>query len=319
MLTHSPLPRSGQAELPHPAPTLGEDAETHKRIRMIDRSRRKPPRDKTLHAAPRQMVTLTATAQDRSPQVSHRPAESAQRRTVHGYSVISEVAQQDRAQIRSLFQDGRVHALPQFVFQRPQLRLPPLPHCLSQYREPSLPGFPATMREPQEVEGLWFAATAISPMAFRITTELDDPRFVGMQRQAELCESLAQLGQEPLRFMMMLESGHEVIGEADEDHLPMRLLLPPLLDPEVECVMKVDVRQQRADAPALNRPHLTLDSFALFQHARVEPLLEQTYDAPVSYAMLDELHQPSVVESVVDIPNLKLILNHLTVKELDDL
>jgi hypothetical protein len=35
--------------------------------------------------------------------------------------------------------------------------------------------------------------------------------------------------------------------------------------------------------------------------------------------MLDELHQPSVVESVVDIPNLKLILNHLTVKELDDL
>src|SRR6267143_1238817 len=29
MIAHDPLHRSGQAELPHPAPTLGEDAQAH--------------------------------------------------------------------------------------------------------------------------------------------------------------------------------------------------------------------------------------------------------------------------------------------------
>jgi hypothetical protein len=32
----------------------------------------------------------------------------------------------------------------------------------------------------------------------------------------------------------MLKSSHKVIGEADEDYLSARLLLPPLLNPEIE-------------------------------------------------------------------------------------
>jgi hypothetical protein len=110
MIAHDPLHRSGRAELPHPAPTLGEDAQTHERIRMTDASRGKPSRNIAPHAAPRQMVTLAATAQHRPPQVTHRPAKSAQRRAIHGHSVIAEVTQQDRAQVRSLFPNGRVHA-----------------------------------------------------------------------------------------------------------------------------------------------------------------------------------------------------------------
>jgi len=35
VVTHGPLHRSGRAELPHPAPTLGTDAETLERIRMV--------------------------------------------------------------------------------------------------------------------------------------------------------------------------------------------------------------------------------------------------------------------------------------------
>jgi len=31
MITHDPLHRSGPAEFPHPAPTLGENAQAHKR------------------------------------------------------------------------------------------------------------------------------------------------------------------------------------------------------------------------------------------------------------------------------------------------
>lgn len=37
-----PLHRSGRAALPHPAPTLGDDAEAHERVRMADAGGREP-------------------------------------------------------------------------------------------------------------------------------------------------------------------------------------------------------------------------------------------------------------------------------------
>ena len=66
-----------------PAPTLGEDAEAQERIRMTDTSRRKPLRNKTLQAVPGQ-ITLTATAQHQSPQLTHGLAKRTQRRTIQG-------------------------------------------------------------------------------------------------------------------------------------------------------------------------------------------------------------------------------------------
>jgi hypothetical protein len=50
MIAHDPLHRSGRAELPHPAPTLGEDAQAHERIRMTNTSRWKPSRKIAPHA-----------------------------------------------------------------------------------------------------------------------------------------------------------------------------------------------------------------------------------------------------------------------------
>src|SRR5580693_2269809 len=303
MIAHDPLHRSGQAELPHPAPTLGEDAQAHERIRMTNTGRRKPSRNIALHAAPRQVVTLATTAQHRPPQIAHGLAKSAQCRTIHGHSVIAEVAQQDRAQVRSLFPNGRVHASPQFFFQSPQLRLPPLTHRLAQYREVSLPSLPTTVRKTQEVKRLRFAVAPVSSVLLRIAAKLDDSRFVGMQLQPEPRETFAQFCQKPLCFVTMLESGHEVVGKTDEDYLPARLLSSPLLDPEVEYVVQIEVRQQRTNTAALNRPYLALYSLTLFQRACLEPFLDQAHHAPVGYAVLDKLHQPSLIESVIKLPD----------------
>ena len=52
MIAHDPLHRSGRATLPHPAPTLGDDAKTHERIRMADASRRKPANQESLGLVP---------------------------------------------------------------------------------------------------------------------------------------------------------------------------------------------------------------------------------------------------------------------------
>ena len=124
-----------------------------------------------------------------------------------------------------------------------------------------------------------------------------------MQCEPELGESLAQFRQKPFCILTMLKSRNKVIRKADEDALPAGLLPSPLLDPEVENIVEVDVRQQRADTPALNRSYLTVYSFALFQHARPEPFLDQAHDAPVGYAVLDELHQPFLIESVIKLPD----------------
>src|SRR5215472_15558295 len=259
---------------------------------MTNLSRRKPFRNVAPHATPRQVVTLAATAQHRPPQITHCLAKSAQRRAVHGHPVVAEVTHQDRAQIHSLFPYGRVHASPQLLFQGSQLGLPPLAHRLSQHREVPLPSFPAAMRKTQEVKRLRFAAATLSSILFRKTTKLDDPRFVSMQLEAKPREPLAQFRQKLLCFLTVLESGNEVIGKTHKDDVPVRLLLSPSLDPEVENIVEIDVRQQRANTTALNSP-------ALFQHACLKPFLDQAHDAPVSYAVLDKLHQPSVIESVI--------------------
>jgi hypothetical protein len=135
----------------------------------------KPALDGTSQAAPRQVVALAATAQDHTPQGTDGLPKRTQRRPIPRHSVIPEVAQQDRAQVSSLFPNGRVQASPQFLFQGLQLGLPPLPHRLSQNREVSLSGFPTTMREAQKVERLRSAVASVSSVLLRIAANLTNP------------------------------------------------------------------------------------------------------------------------------------------------
>src|SRR5579872_1569251 len=264
MITHGPRHRSGRAALPHPAPTLGHDAQALKGVRMTDTSRRKPPSNKSFHTVPRQAVALTSSSQDGPPEVPHCHAKGAQCRTVHGHSVIPKVTQQNRTQVRPLFRNGLVQALPQFTFNFSQLGLPPLPHRLPQHREVPLSGFPAAVREAQKVERLRFAVATGSPISFRIAAELDDPRFVGVQVQPELRQALAQFCQKPLCLRTILKAHDEVVSETDEDDIAVRSLLSPSLGPKVENIVQVEVRQQWANTPTLHGSYLTLYSLALF-------------------------------------------------------
>ena len=66
------------------------------------------------------------------------------------------------------------------------------------------------MRKTQEVEGLRFAAATVSPIPLREAAELDNSRFVGVQLQPKLRESLAKFCQKPLCFVTMLESRNKV-------------------------------------------------------------------------------------------------------------
>ncbi len=191
-----------------------------------------------------------------------------------------------------------MQASPEFGLDRLELRLPTLAHRLSQHRELSPPRLPATVREAEKVERLRLPVASAPPVPVRKATEFDEARLVGMQRQPELRESLAQFGKEPLGLLSVLEPHDEVIREAHDHDVAPRLRLPPPLSPEIEHVVQIDVGQQRADAAPLHGADLTPCSLPLLQHAGVQPLLDEPHAAPVRDPMLAKLHQPPVVEGV---------------------
>src|SRR5258706_2835420 len=117
-IAEHPLPRSGRAALPHPAPTLGDDAQAHEWIRVADASRREPVGEQGLHPTPRQVITLTATAQHQPPHATDRASEGTERWTVHRDTVVTHVTENNRTQVLSNLGDGVVHATLEFGLHR---------------------------------------------------------------------------------------------------------------------------------------------------------------------------------------------------------
>jgi hypothetical protein len=115
------------------------------------------------------------------------------------------------------------------------------------------------MRESQEVECFGSPLIAPLPVIDRIGTEFQKPRFLRVQRQTKLSESLLQFSQTPFRFSPVLKSNHEVIRPPDNDDVTLSLRLPPVLDPQIEDVMKEDVRQQRRNDSPYAKDNLTFE------------------------------------------------------------
>ncbi len=82
-------------------------------------------------------------------------------------------------------------------------------------------------------------------------SKLDQARFVGMQRQTVLAESLRQRGQHAARVSFRLEEQDEVIGVADQMHVPLQARRDPFDDPCVEHFVQIHVCQQRRNHAAL--------------------------------------------------------------------
>src|ERR1700745_194474 len=96
----------------------------------------------------------------------------------------------------------------------------------------------------------------------------------------------------------MLESCNKVIGKPHDQYIALGLCLSPLLDPQIQHVVKIDVGYQRRYTAALNRTDLTAHPFAVLQHARIEPFLDQPDHAPVCYPVLEKLHHPFMLQRI---------------------
>ena len=129
----------------------------------------------------------------------------------------------------------------------------PRAHRLPQHRRASLSRLRAAMRKAQKVERLRFPVAPRSSGLVGVATELDEARLVGMQRQPEPREALAQVGEEAVGFRAMLESDDEIIGEAHHDHVAVRLPRSPSLDPAASHFWMSRTTRRSATRCSMNR------------------------------------------------------------------
>jgi len=62
------------------------------------------------------------------------------------------------------------------------------------------------------------------------------------------------LHQEVIGISLLLKAHNKIIGISHENHISMRTPIAPLQCPEIEYIMEINVRQQRADTTSLRRP-----------------------------------------------------------------
>src|SRR6267378_6921590 len=274
---------------------------------MTDHRHRQPTVDQAPHTIPQDVAVLAAARQRTLPEPPYLESKEPQRRSVHGHAVISVVTPHHRLQPLAQFGNGFVHAPLKLGFHLIQLRLQPSPYRLPQHRKPSIaPLLYANMRKSEEVERLRLPFSTPLPLVDRMRTELQQPRFLGMQLQVELLHAFRKFRPKLVGIRLAFKSNHDVVRETHHDDLAARPLLTPCLDPQVEYVMKIDVSQERRCTAALGRPLLHSYPFPILQHAGVEPFLDQSHDAPVCYPMLDELHQPFVRNRIEEAANVDI-------------
>src|SRR5215204_1262825 len=136
-------------------------------------------------------------------------------------------------------------AMPELRLQRLGLGDQSLSNRLALDDEPAgLPSRPTEMGEPQEVERLRLALAPPLPLLGCVTPEFDQACLVRVECQPERPQAVLPFSQEPLRIWPMLETEDDVIGIPDDHHVASRRATPPALDPEVEHVGQVHMREQ---------------------------------------------------------------------------
>jgi hypothetical protein len=222
---------------------------------MTDSRQRQPTVDKAPHTVPEYATVLAAPRPRAMPEPPYLKPKQRQRRCVHGHAVVPDVATHHRLQPFALFGDGFVHAEPKLGFHRVQLCLQSFADRLPQHRIHSVASLLyADMRKAEKVERLRFPFSAPFPVVDRKRTKFQQPRFLGMQFQVKLPHSLGEFHPKLLGIRFLLKAQHNIVREAHDDHVAMRPLPTPRLDPQIEHVMKIDVSQKRRCAPYPRTP-----------------------------------------------------------------
>jgi hypothetical protein len=133
----------------------------------------------------------------------------------------------------------------QLRLDRQQLGLKLLPRRPAEDREIASPCLPTDVGETQKVEGLRRALASFGSTLLGVPTEFDQPSFLRVQLQAKLGKPLPKVGQTSSGVGFLAETDHEVVCVPYDDHLTLGLAFPPVMNPEVQHIVKEHIRQER--------------------------------------------------------------------------
>jgi hypothetical protein len=216
---------------------------------MLGGGFRKPP-VKERNQLPPTGFSLSATAkQSMPPQQNNTMPKARQHRQVSRNCMISVVAQHHRSQPFAGGTHRLVHPLAQLQLNPLETRSHSLGHGPPRHLELSVLASSTDVRQSQKIERFGWSLPSIFPTLFGKPAELNQPRFLRMQFQPKSSQPLRQCCTETFRIFPELKRKNHIIGIADNEHLTSRFL-SPLVRPEIQRIVQVDVRQQgRNDSP----------------------------------------------------------------------
>src|SRR3989338_693080 len=267
---------------------------------MMEFSMRQPAISIATHSWPSESAFLASTLQRFQPEPSHSIPEGDELLQIARHSVVTVVPLNHRLQPFTLLGHGLMHSFSQLGFHFGELashflrnRMPPDRKRFSLFSDS-----PTDVGEPEEVEGFRFPEITLLSVVGRKAAKFQNPRLLGMKFQAELEHALFEVSQKLLGLRFVLKPNNKVVGPAHDDHLTARFVPSSLLRPEVQNVVKINVRRQGANAPALRLSFFRFCSKAINHDTRLEPLPDQADHFLIPNSMLDELNQPIVAEVI---------------------
>jgi hypothetical protein len=200
-----------------------------------------------------------------------------------------------------------MHAFPELRFDLMKFGGEPLPHGDPTDHELPVPIDTTEVCESEEVEGfrllLPVEASDVSPCE---AAKPNKTRLIGMKFQGELSKSVVQCLQETPGFGLVLETHYEVIGPANDDHISSGDMRPPPLDPKVQDIMEIHVRQERRNGRPLGRALIAGGPHPILDHSSLQPLSDEPEHPPVGDPMLQELDHPVVTNCVEVASNVRI-------------
>src|ERR1035441_9802149 len=169
--------------------------------------------------------------------------------------------------------------------------------CRVSLNRPDFRVFPQMCVNPRNwnVSGLPSPRAARSRAAYRPNSI--SRFFSAFSSKTYLREPVAKVSPELLGVFPMLKAHHEVVSEPHDDNVTARVPSPPLVSPQVQDVVRVDVPEQRRSRCPLRNALIERRPRPIFNDPRGQPLLNQPQDPPIRDPVLQELQKPLMVEA----------------------
>ncbi len=213
--------------------------ETLLRIRVKDSGFRKPAIEVRLEPLPvPTRPGFVAASSDRfQPEAGDLIAELGKACVVSGDGMIREPPLDDTLEPRPLHVQGEVHLAAQLRFDSLQRRADAFGYADTGDLECAAAGSPAAVSEPKKIERRGFTVSSTFVVSQRKPPEFKQTCLLRVKREAELFHPPAQFSQAAFGVFPKFKAHDEVVRVANDDDVASRVLLTPLLYPQVQYIV----------------------------------------------------------------------------------